>query len=52
MGVVSAALRFAGVDLYQAEWASGTRAAWLAFVMYALLIIYLIRSSMKISQTK
>lgn len=52
MGVVSAALRFAGVDLYQAEWASGTQAAWLAFVMYALLIIYLIRSSMKISQTK
>lgn len=52
MGVVSAALRFAGVDLYQAEWASGTQAAWLGFVMYALLIIYLIRCSMKVNQTK
>jgi len=34
MGVVSAALRFAGVDLYQADWAGSKGAEVLAIVMY------------------
>lgn len=47
MGVVSAALRFAGVDLYQADWAGSKRAEVLAIVMYLALMAYLTYSSLR-----
>ena len=47
MGVVSAALRFAGVDLYQADWAGSKGAEILAIVMYLALMAYLTYSSLR-----
>ena len=47
MGVVSAALRFAGVDLYQADWAGSQAAEVLAIVMYLALMAYLTYSSLR-----
>lgn len=47
MGVVSAALRFAGVDLYQADWAGSKGAEVLAIVMYLALMAYLTYSSLR-----
>lgn len=47
MGVVSAALRFAGVDLYQADWAGSKGAEVLAIVMYLALMAYLAYSSLR-----
>ena len=47
MGVVSAALRFAGVDLYQADWARSKGAEVLAIVMYLALMAYLTYSSLR-----
>ncbi len=47
MGVVSAALRFAGVDLYQTDWAGSKEAEVLAIVMYLALMAYLTYSSLR-----
>ena len=47
MGVVSAALRFAGVDLYQTDWAGSKGAEVLAIVMYLALMAYLTYSSLR-----
>lgn len=47
MGVVSAALRFAGVDLYQADWVGSKGAEVLAIVMYLALMAYLTYSSLR-----
>ena len=47
MGVVSAALRFAGVDLYQADWAGSKGAEVLAIFMYLALMAYLAYSSLR-----
>lgn len=47
MGVVSAALRFTGVDLYQADWAGSKEAEVLAIVMYLALMAYLAYSSLR-----
>lgn len=47
MGVVSAALRFVGVDLYQADWAGSKGAEVLAIVMYLALMAYLTYSSLR-----
>lgn len=47
MGVVSAALRFAGVHWMNEEWASGNPAGLLAVIMYIVLIIYLATSALK-----
>lgn len=46
MGVASAALRFAGVNLVNEEWLSGNLAEVLAVVMYVLLIAYLAVNSL------
>ena len=46
MGVISAILRFADINLYCTEWASGAMAEWLAVVMYVLLMVYLTKSSL------
>lgn len=47
MGVVSAALRFAGVDLFQSAWAESNQAEILAIVVYIALIVYLAYSSLQ-----
>ncbi len=47
MGVVSAALKFAEIDLYQTAWADSDGAAICGIAAYALLIAYFIWSSMK-----
>jgi TRAP-type C4-dicarboxylate transport system permease small subunit len=47
MGVVSAALKFAGLDLYMSDWNATSAAEWLSIVMYAVLIIYFIMSVLK-----
>ena len=47
MGVVSAAMRFAGINLINAEWAEGNLAEILAVFMYLVIIAYLAISSLK-----
>lgn len=47
MGVVSAALRFAGINLMNDAWATGQAAEVLAVVMYLVLIVYLAMSALK-----
>ena len=47
MGVVSAAMRFAGINLLDTEWMESNEAGILAVVMYTLLIVYLTISSLK-----
>lgn len=47
MGVVSAALKFAGLDMYMSGWNATSAAEWLSIVMYAALIIYFVISVMK-----
>jgi putative OPT family oligopeptide transporter len=47
MGVVSALIKFTGVDLTNAAWLAKPYSEWLAIVMYILIISYLCRSSLK-----
>jgi putative OPT family oligopeptide transporter len=47
MGVVSATLRFGGLDLVDSEWLKTDASQWLALLMYAVIIFYLGYSSMK-----
>lgn len=47
MGVVSAALRFAGINLLNEAWAAGHAAEILAVAMYLVLIAYLALSALK-----
>jgi uncharacterized oligopeptide transporter (OPT) family protein len=47
MGVVSAALRFAGIDWMMTAWNQGTGAEVLSIVMYAALISYFIYTVLK-----
>lgn len=48
MGVVSAALRFAGLDLMMSPaWTGGHAAEWLSLVMYIALIVWFVRSVIK-----
>ena len=47
MGVVSAALKFAGINWYQNLWAETSGAAWLGLGMYILIISYFIWSVLK-----
>jgi len=52
MGVVSASMRFGGLNLMMPEsWTGSSMADWLSLVMYAALIWYFVRSVMK-SRTK
>lgn len=48
MGVVSAALRFGGIDMVNEAWLQNSLSEVLALGAYALLIVYFIRSSMKV----
>ena len=50
MGVLSAGLRFAGVNLLNENWLGNPMSEAVAIVAYALLIIYLVRASMKIKK--
>jgi putative OPT family oligopeptide transporter len=47
MGVVSAILKFAGVDLMNAKWQASQPAQWIAIVAYIGIIAFLILDSMK-----
>ncbi|MDD4990964.1 MAG: oligopeptide transporter, OPT family [Paludibacter sp.] len=48
MGVVSAALRFGGVDLMNVKWVESVGAEWLALVMYGAVIGYLVWDSLRV----
>lgn len=48
MGVVSAALRFGGISYDYSTWWENPVSEWLSLLMYLLLIIYMIKASMKI----
>lgn len=48
MGVSSAAMRFAGINLINDAWLSNTLSEVLALIAYALLILYFIKASMKV----
>ncbi len=48
MGVVSAALRFGGIDVVNEVWLQNSLSEVLALGAYALLIVYFIRSSMQV----
>lgn len=48
MGVVSAALRFGGIDLMNVKWVESVGAEWLALVMYGAVIGYLVWDSLRV----
>jgi len=52
MGVVSAALRFGGINLMSAEWVESSGAQWLALVMYGAVIGYFVWDSMRAKKEK
>ena len=52
MGVCSAAMRFAGINLVDIKWMESNSAGVLAIVMYILLIAYLAISSLKAKEEK
>ena len=50
MGVVSAAMRFGGINLVNEEWLANPMSELVSLVAYALLIIYLMKASMNIQK--
>lgn len=52
MGVVSAAMRFAGVNLVREEWLANSWSQVLSLVAYIGLILYLVKASMNIKLRK
>ncbi len=50
MGVVSAALRFGGISFDYSAWWSNPASEWLSLLMYLLLIIFMIKASMRIKK--
>jgi hypothetical protein len=52
MGVVSAALRFAGFQFSNESWLHQSGSEWLALLMYVLLILYFIWDSLRIKENK
>ena len=52
MGVVSAAMRFGGINLINDTWLNNTWSEVLALVAYALLILYFIKATMNNSSLK
>ena len=51
MGVMSAGLKFGGIELSLGAWSATPYAEWLSLVMYALLIVYLAKASLKVSKS-
>ena len=47
MGVVSAAMRFGGIDMVNAGWQAGKAAQYISLLMYIALIVWLTISSLK-----
>lgn len=52
MGVVSALLRFSGINLINENWLESTPAQFLALAMYIVIIVYLAWDSMRVKQEK
>lgn len=52
MGVVSALLRFSGVNIINENWLESTPAQFLALIMYVVIIIYLAWDSLRVKQVK
>ena len=50
MGVVSAAMRFGGINLVNEEWLANPMSEVVSLVVYALLIVYLIKASMNVQK--
>ena len=50
MGVVSAAMRFGGINLVNEDWLANPMSELVSLVAYALLIVYLIKASMNIQK--
>ena len=48
MGVLSAGLRFGGINMVNEQWLANPGCEVVSLVMYALLIVYLIKASMKV----
>ena len=47
MGVVSAVLKFVGVEWFMEDWAASKGAEWLGLAMYAVLIVYMAWHTLK-----
>lgn len=52
MGVISAAMRFGGVNLVNQEWLNNSMSQVFALIAYVLLIIYLVKASMSVKLKK
>ena len=50
MGVLSAGLRFGGVNMLNTQWLANPGSEAVALVVYALLVVYLIMASMRIKK--
>lgn len=50
MGVVSAAMRFGGINLVHEEWLANPMSEVVSIIMYAILIIFLVKASMKLQK--
>ena len=50
MGVISATMRFAGINLINEEWLANSWSEVLSLVAYFFLIIYLVKASMNIKK--
>lgn len=50
MGVVSAAMRFGGINLVHEEWLANSMSEVVSIIMYAILIIFLVKASMKLQK--
>ncbi len=50
MGVVSAAMRFGGINLVNEEWLANPMSELVSLVVYAFLIVYLIKASMNVQK--
>ena len=48
MGVLSAGMRFGGINMVNEQWLANPGSEAVSLVMYALLIVYLIKASMKV----
>lgn len=50
MGVISAAMRFGGINLENAEWLSNPMSEVVSIIMYAILITFLVKASMNLKK--
>lgn len=48
MGVVSAIMKFSGVDLINSAWQGSVWAQWIALAAYVAIILFMIRSCIKV----